>query len=220
MSARSRWSSSRSPMVRIAATISSAVGGSAGYCSPLLRGGRPSDSRASSQANDGGGGVQQHGLHESSLGGTVDDAAIGSTPPVPKGSAGGHSHARLVFARCRTRPAPTSSTAARRRRVSGYRTPRRTESARVRSKSRELTRESWRLTVAAYPRRRKPSGPLRARVSSVGCVGTLRSADPLPRPQSYSPIATPSRRASVAPSSEPWSRWKRIIWALPLKLRT
>lgn len=36
-----RWPSPRSPTVRMTATISSTVGGSAGYCSPLFRGGRP-----------------------------------------------------------------------------------------------------------------------------------------------------------------------------------
>ena len=41
ISARSRWPSGRSPTVRMTETISSIVGGSAGYCSPLLRGGRP-----------------------------------------------------------------------------------------------------------------------------------------------------------------------------------
>jgi hypothetical protein len=41
ISARSRWPSARSLIVRMTATISSTVGGSAGYCSPLLRGGRP-----------------------------------------------------------------------------------------------------------------------------------------------------------------------------------
>jgi hypothetical protein len=41
MSARSGWPSARSPIVGITATISSIVGGSAGDCSPLLRGGWP-----------------------------------------------------------------------------------------------------------------------------------------------------------------------------------
>src|SRR5262249_17259108 len=38
---RSRWPSARPPRVRMTATISSTVGGDVGYCSPLLRGGRP-----------------------------------------------------------------------------------------------------------------------------------------------------------------------------------